>query len=62
MILAHEEVVTEYFFSLKLQMVQAQMNLYLSLPIYTLISTQNIKDKNIINNQQLPRAAYSHKY
>ena len=43
MILAHEEVVTEFFFSLKVQIVRARMNLYLSLPIYSIISTQNIK-------------------
>ena len=38
-------------FSINVQMVQAKMNLYLSLPVYSLISAQNIKDKNIINNQ-----------
>ena len=38
-------------FSLKLQMVQTKMNLYLSLPVYGLISTKNIKDENKINNQ-----------
>ena len=37
--------------SLKVQMVQAKMNLYFSLPIYSLISMENIKDENIINNQ-----------
>ena len=40
MILAQEQVGTEWnFFFLKVQMVQAKMNLYLSLPIYNLIST-----------------------
>ena len=38
-------------FSLKVQMVQAKINLYFSLPIYSLISTVNIKDENIINDQ-----------
>ena len=38
-------------FSLKVQMVQEKMNLHLSLTIYSLISTENIKDENIINNQ-----------
>ena len=52
MILTHEQVVTEwYLFSLKVQMVLEKKNLYFSLPIYSLISTQNIKDENIINNQ-----------
>ena len=52
MILTHEQVVTEwYFFSLKVQMVLEKKNFYFSLPIYSLISTQNIKDENIINNQ-----------
>ena len=38
MILAHEQDVAEsYFF--KVQMVQAKMNLYLSLPVYSLVST-----------------------
>ena len=37
-------------FSLKVQMVQTKMNLYLSLPIYSLISTYNIKNEHIINN------------
>ena len=32
--------------SFSLQMVQTKLNLYLSLPIYSLISTYNIKDKN----------------
>ena len=32
-----------FFFSLKVQIVRARMNLYLSLPIYSIISTQNIK-------------------
>ena len=46
MILAHEQVLTEwYFFSLKIQMVHAKMNLYFNLPVYSLISMQNIKMK-----------------
>ena len=42
-------------------MVQAKMNSHLNLHIYSLICMPNIKDENIINNQLLPRAAYSHK-
>ena len=38
MILAHEQEVTErYFFFSKVQMVQVKMNLYLNLPVYSLI-------------------------
>ena len=29
----------------------SKMNLYLSLPVYSFISTWEIKDENIINNQ-----------
>ena len=63
MILSHMNKVlqNDISFSINVQMVQAKMNLYLSLPVYSLISAQNIKDKNIINNQ-LPRFAYSHKH
>ena len=40
MVLAHEQVVTErYFFFSNVQMVQAKMNLNISLPVYSLIST-----------------------
>ena len=40
MVLAHEQVVTErYFFFSNAQMVQAKMNLNLSLPVCSLIST-----------------------
>ena len=39
MILAHEQVSAEYFFFHQVQIGQAKMNLYLSLPIYSLIST-----------------------
>ena len=39
MILKHEQVVTELYYSYKVQMVQAKMNLYLNLPVYKLIST-----------------------
>ena len=41
MVLAHEQVVTEgyFFFFSNVQMVQAKMNLNLSLPVYSLIST-----------------------
>ena len=46
-------------FSLKVQMVQAKMNLCLSLPVCSIISMRNIKDENIINNQKLSCAAYS---
>ena len=38
-------------FSLKIQMVQAKINFYLTLPIYRLSSTKNIKDENTINNK-----------
>ena len=38
MILAHEQVLQN-------------ISIYLSLPVYSLIFTWNIKDKNIINNQ-----------
>ena len=38
-------------FSLKVQMVQAKMNLYLNLPVFSLICMENIKDENVINNQ-----------
>ena len=37
MILTHEH--EQISFSLKVQMVQEKMNLYVSLPIYSLIST-----------------------
>ena len=36
-------------FSPKVEMLQTKMNLYLKLPVYSLMSTQNIKDENIIN-------------
>ena len=36
--------------SLKVQMVQGKMNLYFSLPVNSLISTQDIKNKNISNS------------
>ena len=40
MVLAHEQVVTErYFIFSNVQMVQVKMNLNLSLPVYSLIST-----------------------
>ena len=40
MVLANKQVVKErYFFFSNLQMVQAKMNLNLSLPVYSLIST-----------------------
>ena len=38
-------------FSHKVQMVRAKMNLYLNIPVYSLISLSNIKDENKINNQ-----------
>ena len=54
MIYEHEQFLTEcYFFSLKVQLVKAKMNLYL-LPVYSLISTWNIKYVNIINNYCVP--------
>ena len=40
MVLAHEQVVTEkHFFFSNVQMVQAKMDLNLSQPVYSLIST-----------------------
>ena len=39
-----------YFFLNKVQMEQAKMNLNLSLPVYSRISTLNVKDEYIINN------------
>ena len=40
MVLAHEQVVTErYFFFSNVQMVQEKMNVNLSLPVYSVIST-----------------------
>ena len=47
----HMNKLLQYDISLKVQMVQAKMNLYFSLRIYSLISMENIKDENIINNQ-----------
>ena len=42
MVLAHEQVVKErYFFFSNVQMVQVKVNLNLSLPVYSLISTSN---------------------
>ena len=41
----------DIYFSFKVGLVQAKISLYLRLPIYNLISTYNIKDENIINNQ-----------
>ena len=49
-------------FSLKIQMVQAKINFYLTLPVYHLSSTKNIKDENTINNKQLLHVTNSHKH
>ena len=50
----------DIFLSLKVQMVQAKMNLYLNLPVCSLISMQNIKDENIIiNNYCVPHSHIS---
>ena len=38
-------------FSLKIQMMQAKMNAYLNIPVYSLISLSNINDENKLNNQ-----------
>ena len=43
-------------FSLKVQIVQAKMNLCFSLTVFRVISMWNIKDGNIINNQLLLHA------
>ena len=39
------------YFSFKIRMVLAKMNLYLNLPVYSLICMQKIKNENKINNQ-----------
>ena len=44
-------------FSHKVQMMQAKMNSYLNIPVYSAISLSNIK----YENKQM-RAAYSHKH
>ena len=41
----------DFSFSHKIQMVQAKMNLYLKILVYSLISSSNIKDENKISNQ-----------
>ena len=58
MFLAHEQDITErYFFLLQSSMVHAKINLYLNIPVYSLISPSNIKDKNKIkNNYSMPHA------
>ena len=38
-------------FSLEVQMVQAKMNLYLNLLVFSLNCVENIKDENVINNE-----------
>ena len=42
-------------------MVKANMNSFLNIPVYSLISPLNIKYENKINDQLLPHAAYRHK-
>ena len=37
-------------FSHKVQMMQPKMNSYLNIPVYSIISPSNKKDKNKINN------------
>ena len=39
------------FFLNKVQIEQAKMNLNLSFPVYSHISTLNVKDEYLINNQ-----------
>ena len=41
----------DIFFSQEVQMVQAKMNSYVNIPVYSLVSLRNIKDENKINNQ-----------
>ena len=41
----------DIFVSLTIQMVQAKMSFYPSLPVYSLSSTWNLKDEDIINDQ-----------
>ena len=47
-------------FSHKVQIVNAKMNLYLSIPVYSHISPSNVKYENK-TNQYLLRAGYWHK-
>ena len=48
------------FFSFKVRMVLAKMNLYLNLPVYSLICMQKIKNENKINNNyHMPHAHIS---
>ena len=37
-------------FSYKVQMIKGKMNLYLNIPVYSLLSLSNIKCENKINN------------
>ena len=48
-------------FSHKVQMLKARMNLFLNIPVYSLISLSNIKYENKVNNQLLLHATYQHK-
>ena len=50
MFLAHD-----IYFSRKVEMVRAKMNLYLSILPYSLISPSNIKYENKINNNYCAR-------
>ena len=63
MFLACEQDVTEiYFFFHKVQMLQAKMNSYLNIPVYSLISPSNIKYENkMINNYRAPHTHVSNR-
>ena len=52
-LLANKADVTKIllFLTHKVKMVQAKMNRYLNIPVYSLISLSNIKDENKVNNQ-----------
>ena len=65
MVVTHAQVAVYkmiFFFPHKVQMVLAKMNLKLILSVYSDISTLNVKDAYIVNNQQLRCATYSYKH
>ena len=54
MVVTHAQVAVYkmiFFFPHKVQMVLAKMNLKLILSVYSDISTSNVKDAYIVNNQ-----------
>ena len=48
-------------FSGKAKMVQAKMNSYLNIPVYSLISSTNVKYGNKINNYRAPHTHISNR-